>query len=184
MKEGYNKSGQFYLAAAIVIIVAIVSFAGITNYLQRGEPVRIYDLKDELGIESGQVLDYGVYQEYDTTQTNNLLKDFTENYAHYVEKGFSLYFIFGNAEKLVVAGYKDLVTGKISIGQGKNFQSELQFTQGVYNATTIDNVNLDEDNIVNVKIEETEYKFKLKPGDNFYFVIYQKTSGGTYVETG
>ena len=49
-----GKEGQFYLAAAIVIIVLIVSFAGITNYIKRSEPVRIYDLKDELGIESGK----------------------------------------------------------------------------------------------------------------------------------
>lgn len=178
-----NRGGQFYLAAAVIIILVIIGFVGVSNYLQRGEPVRIYDLKDELGIEGGEVMDYGVYQEYNPEQTNELLKNFTQNYSSYVKKGFDLYFVFGNADKLVIAGYKDLITGRISLGQGET-SSFLQITKGVYNSTTIEDVELDEGKFVKVKIEDVEYKFELKKGDNFYFVIYQKTSGGTYVETG
>lgn len=183
MIKRWNNSGQFYLAAAIVIIIIIVGFAGVSNYLQRGEPVRIYDLKDELGIESGQVLDHGVYKEYNTDETNELLKSFTQNYSHYVEKGFSLYFVFGNAEKLVIAGYKDLITGKVSVEHGGS-TSFLQITQGVYNSTTLTNPVLTENHKVNVLIEGNTYEFELKTGDNFYFVIYQKTEGGTFVEKG
>jgi len=180
MIKRWNKQGQFYLAAAIVIIVIIVGFAGVSNYLQRGEPVRIYDLKDELGVESGQVLDHGVYNERDI---NILLEDFTEKYSNYVEKGFSLYFVFGNKDKLVIAGYKDLVTGIVSINQGGS-TSVLELTQGVYSSETLENLDLTEDNKVEVDIEGNKYLFNLKEGDNFYFVIYQKTEGGTFVEQG
>lgn len=174
-----DKKGQFYLAAAIVIIALLAGAAGVTNSLKKTEPVKIYNLKDELGIESGQVLDYGVYNGKDTDEMNSLLEDFTQNYAGYVEKGFSLYFVFGNAEEIVVAGYKDLLTGVISYSQGDSV-SELEITQGEYNSEIIENPS----EVVEVEIDSAKYNFELKQGNNFYFVIYQKTQGGTFVEKG
>ena len=53
--------GQFYLMAAIVIIVVIISFAAVSNYAKKKAEIKIYDLGDELGIESEQVIDYGTY---------------------------------------------------------------------------------------------------------------------------
>lgn len=177
-----NKKGQFYLAAAIIIIAVIIGLAGVTNYLRKTDSVKIYDLKDELGIEGTEVLDHGIYNEYNNTEVNNLLKDFTGKYSDYIQKGFSLYFVFGNKDQLVIAAYKDLVTGTVSYQQGES-QSILSITQGVYNATTIEKPTTDE---VVVKIDETEYSFDLKEsGQNFYFVINQKTeSGDIYVERG
>jgi len=182
MKRRMNKSGQFYLVAALVIIALIASFAGITNYIKKTGPVKIYDLKEELGIESGQVLDYGIYNEFDNDKTNELLKDFTENYSGYVEKGFSLYFVFGNADDLVIAGYKDLISGTVSYDLGDQ-RPALSITKGVYNSTTLD---VPVNRIVEVVIDDKEYTFNLnEKGQTFYFVIYQKTEGGNvYVEQG
>jgi hypothetical protein len=176
-----KKRGQFYLAAAMIIIVVIVGFVGVSNFLRKTEPVRIYYLKDELGIESNQVLDHGVYNEFNSTQMNNLLRDFTQNYSGYVESGFSLYFVFGNKEQLTVAGYRDLVTGEISVEHGGEI-STLQITQGIYNATTYEPEANATD--IEVIVEDKKYQFELKEGENFYFVIYQKLEGGTFIETG
>ena len=57
-----QKRGQFYLVAAIVIISLIVGFSVVSNYATNKEVVKLYDLKEELGIESANVLKYGTYQ--------------------------------------------------------------------------------------------------------------------------
>ncbi len=177
-----DKRGQFYITASILIILVIISFAGFNNYIKRGDPVRIYDLKEELGIEGGQVLDYGIYNEFNTVQKNDLLQDFTQNYSSYVERGLNLYFVFGNKEELVVANFTSLVAGEIGVqhGKGKGL-SRLQITKGVYKATSYNSV--DEDQIV-VDIEGNPFTFDLNQGENFYFVLYQETEGGTFVEQG
>ena len=176
-----DKSGQFYLAAAVIIILLVVGFAGVTNYLKQDEPVRIYDLRDELGIEGSQVLDHGVYNERSTQEMNDLLRDFTQNYSVFVERGFSLYFVFGNKEELVVAGFRDLITGQISVEYGGG-SSTLQITKGVYNATTFVPEPGEEE--ITVVIEDNTYDFELQEGENFYFVIFERTEGGTFVEQG
>lgn len=175
----WNKSGQFYLAAAVIIILGILGFAGVSTYLKQGEPVRIFDLRDELGIESSQVLDHGIYNEQNTTELNKLLRDFTQNYSSYVERGFSLYFVFGNEDELVIAGFRDLVAGEVSVGHGQS-TSGLTITRGVYNSTSI----AQPPQVINITVEGNYYDFELREGENFYFVIYQKTEEGVFVEQG
>lgn len=179
-----KKKGQFYLAAALIIIVLILSFAGISNYIGKRENVKIYDLKEELGIESSQVLDHGVYNEFNDSQINNLLGNFTETYSNYVETGLDLYFVFGNSDQLVIAGFTDLVTGTISYNSGESSSSSLTITKGVYNATFIDRPEKNEK--IKVKVDKMDYEFDLNEfGQTFYFVISQKTKGGDiYVEKG
>ena len=52
-----QKRGQFYLIAALVIIAVIIGYAGISNYLEKKESIKLYNLGEELGIESENVLD-------------------------------------------------------------------------------------------------------------------------------
>jgi hypothetical protein len=170
----WNKSGQFYLAAAIVIILVIVGFVGVSNYLEKSEPVRIYDLKEELGIESGQVLDHGIYNEKNYSEMNDLLQSFSEDYSNYVEEGYDLYFVFGNENQLVIAGFKDLVAGTIGYEHGQSGFSELEIRRGVYNSTKVENPERQ----VKINVGNREYPFELKSRDNFYFVISQETEEG------
>ena len=97
MKRG-NKKGQFYLLAAIIIIIVIVGFATVSNYLKKKGTVKLYDIKDELQIESGEVLEYGISEEItDINDLRILIDDFIVKYQEYAGEGKSLYFIFGNA---------------------------------------------------------------------------------------
>jgi len=177
-----DKRGQFYLAAAAVIIVVIVAFAGVNNSINRDEPARIYDLKDELGIESGQVLDHGIYNELDTVDTNDLLEDFAINYSEYVEGEFNLYFVFGNEEELVVSSFTDLVVGEVGVQHGGGEEtSKIKIKKRLHNSEVLDTKDKEK---ITVDIEGNLYDFDLKAGDNFYFLIYQKTQSGTFVERG
>ncbi len=149
------------MIAALVIIVIIIGFATVSNYLQQKESVKLYNLGEELGIESENVLDFGTYNRYDQEQMEALLKEFVESYAGYIEEGIEIYFIFGNPDKITVIGYKELeevpsISAEIT-ASGKE---------------------------VIVTINGVEYSFKLEQGENFYFVISQEIGGEKYVVTG
>jgi len=154
-----NRRGQFYLIAALVIISVIIGYAGISNYLAKKESIKLYDLGEELGIESENVLDFGTYNEFNESEMETLLREFVETYAAYIEEGIEIYFIFGDADEITVVGYKEL--------------EEVPFISA----------EIIEKKVI-VTINGIEYEFKLKKGENFYFVISQEIEGEQYVVTG
>src|SRR3989338_6227569 len=67
----FNKSGQVYIIAAIIVIGLILGYVTVTNVLRKSDTnVRVYDMRDELNIESGEVLDYGTYSGDSISKTN------------------------------------------------------------------------------------------------------------------
>ncbi len=171
-----NKKGQFYLIAAIIIITIIIGFAAIKNYTQKKEVIKLYNLGEELGIESENVLDYGTYNEFNETQTEDILTNFIEGYASYASEDQNLYFIFGNVEKINVIAYQELATEiYVDIGEGVNIiepgeKEELVPRNGIIHKVII-------------TIEDLTYEFDLEQGENFYFVISQEIEGEQYVVT-
>ena len=89
MKKG-DKSGQFYLLAAIVIIVLIAGFVVINNYSKIKDNPKIYELAEELEIESSKFMDYSAFggtYEWDI---------FSKNFSTYVGKDVEITYIVGN----------------------------------------------------------------------------------------
>ena len=171
MKRG-NKKGQFYLLAAIIIITVIVGFAAISNYAKKKSSVKIYDLKDELQIESGEVLEYGVsYSEEDLKKT---IDDFIEKYQEYAGKDKDLYFIFGNTEKIWMITFEEVTKGVIkdtSSGTSINIE-DVQLWE--------ESLTIKEGKVI-ATINNIEYEFELKPGENFFFVISQEVEGEQHI---
>ncbi len=176
-----GKKGQFYLLAAIVIIGVILGFAGISNYSKKKEDVKIYDIGDELGIESGEVLDFGTYNQYDESGMKNLLVDFNAMYTDYAGEGKNVYYVFGNKDKITIAGYSELIAGTISVDYGSTSgPSVLIISEKGYITEEFN----PKGNKIIVTIEGNEYEFELKQGENFYFVISQEIGGEKYIATG
>ena len=153
-----GRRGQFYLIAAVIIIIVVVGFITIFNYSRRSGSVQLYDLGEELGIESQNVLDYG--SAISGAEWDNLLDGFVNTYVDYAGEGKDLYFIFGSGSALEVRAYEDLqdVSEDYSIttGEGK----------------------------VSIVIDEVTYQFDLSVEEVFYFVISQEIEGEKYVVTG
>ena len=170
-----KKKGQFYLIAAIIIITIILGFAVISNYSKKQSSIKVYDLAEELGIESRKVLDFGTYKEYDETEMSELLGNFIQSYIDYAGEERSLYFVFGNYDKITVVAYKDLTSGELSL-EG---ESPLIITQGEH----ISEEFFPKGNKVEIIIDGLKFEFKLKPGENFYFVIFQEIGGEQHVIT-
>lgn len=153
------KKGQFYLVAAILIVILVAASAVIFNYSRKNSST-LYDLGQELGIEGRNIIDYGTTNQEDV---DALFSSFIADYASYAGEGKKLYFIFGNTS-----------------------ESGLQIV--VYDGTSLSQENfvLDESapGKVSVEIESVVYQFDLSAGYNFYFVVSQEVGKEKHVVTG
>jgi hypothetical protein len=170
-----NKRGQFYLLAAIIIIAVIIGFAVISSAPKKNAPQKLYDLGNELGIESQNVLAYGTYNELNDTQMTDLLQQFIAQYVNYAGQGRNLYFIFGNSNKVTVMAYQQLTEEKVTVNAGSGYQPLV--VGGVPQQFSPTGTK------VTIKIGTQTYSFNLQVGQNFYFVISQEIQGEKYVIT-
>ncbi len=176
-----NREGQFFLIAAIVIIIVVISIVTISNYSEKREIVRLYDLGTELGIESQNVLDYGTYSALNETEMKKLMEDFIKNYVDYQGENRNIYFVFGNKERINVVGYQQLVNETVCI----RLDNSTECNQLIIGETQeFSKDQQQEIEKVAIEIGGHQYEFKLKRGENFYFVIWQEIGEDRQVVTG
>jgi len=135
--------------------------------------VRIYDLKEELQIESANVLDFGISKEFNEAQLYTLLNDFVQAYIDSESGDKNLYFIFGNQGNITVKGYQESPQ-KVTLDGSTITEESGEFVGGLDPLL----------NEINISIGNLGYKFKIESGENFYFVISQEIEGAKYVVTG
>lgn len=203
-----GRGGQFYLVAAIVIITILIGFSVVSNYSRNKEVVRLYDLKQELSIETARVLEYGTYEE---EEAETLLSDFAKNFADYSGKGKNMYFFFGNFQKVTAVAYQDLTTDKIKIilrsRGGREGRDEIRCKVdgslktpcegslgGKEEMSSGEKITFEEfasrqgeqEEQVHMLVEilESDYHFTLRTGENFYFVLEQIVGEERYVVSG
>jgi hypothetical protein len=184
-----GKRAQFFLIAAVVIIVVVVSVITVSNYTQPKSDVKLYDLGTELGIESQNVLDYGTYSQLNESQMTTLMETFIKNYHDYTGGDKNIYFIFGNSQKISVIGYQDIANESVCItlnpssyyGYGSSSNECANYTAiGTTQEFPADGQAITK---VVITIASIDYQFKLKQGENFYFVIWQEVGGEKHVVT-
>ena len=74
---GMRKGGQFFILAAVILAAVIVSLGLTTNYVRvNKEPENFYDFSYEVRKESGVVLDYQVYSDFEEGVSDDDLEDF------------------------------------------------------------------------------------------------------------
>ena len=198
-----EKRGQFYLMAAIIIVVVLVGIATVTNFAitrQSAEEIKIYQLSQELALEGEQVINFGIFDEIGP---NEALRIFTEEYGVYIsDQDSDVYFIYGDKKGISVIGYVATDLG----GVGLDFGGEPVWLDISGRATDLRNFNfsdtsrggdLDElfgcgdscedyvDNDGNlvrtdviVEVGGTKYPLEVKEGENFFFVVQQDAGEG------
>jgi len=174
VKRG-DKSGQFYLIAAIILATVIIGINVVANYSKKQNSGGLENLKEELQIESENVLDNGAYRNLNDADMKTLLTDFSKDYI--TEKGGdkNLYFIFGNLGDLtIIASQSSEETAEIS---GVSGGGTLSITQG----TVFEQSYTPSGNQINLVVNEFTHEFKFEEGENFYFLISQEIGGGVYV---
>ena len=162
------KRGQFYLIAAIIIIVVLFGLTGVTNYLiKKPDLVRYYDISRQLNLESESVVNYGIAN---SQEINPLLVNFTQNYGNYLGEGeqANLYFVYGDETKVSVYIYQVEEQGGISLIIGESNPIPIVIQEG---QVTTQEIPVGENGNVVVQIGNDRYPFNIKSGQNFFFVI-------------
>lgn len=196
-----NTKGQFYLLAAVVIVALIIGFAGVSNYLNKKNQTKIYDVKEELNIEGKDVLEYGILRGEDeielTVTVNNvigetifgsdaIIKHFITIYNLYLEsvgENLDIYYILGNGGDIKAYKIVDVESGSITLDLGVD-SPDLGVTLITKSIEEISGGDVSRsDGRIQVVIDEIDYDFDLEEGENFYFIISQEVGGEKYVET-
>lgn len=163
-----NKKGQFYLLAAIIIIIAIFSLYTIRNYVKTEPEERtVYDLKNELTFETGKVVDFSIYSKSDT---NRVIENWTDLYvkANQGKEIENFVFVYGNGTLLNVVSFNRSSAGGVSI----NIGDEEWTLDQVYPTKSQKKISFEKAvESITVKIEGIDYDFNLKEGENFIFLI-------------
>jgi hypothetical protein len=150
MKRG-DKKGQFYLVAAMIIIIIVSSIVSISNYsIERDLGKDIEKIGEELEIEIYKVLDY------DNANNQDMMEDFTEKYSKYVGEETEIIFIYVGETNEAYTYEDDL---RIELNSGLSVvEEEVIFNYG-----------------------NKDYQFNLNRGNNFYFIISKEVGNEKYV---
>jgi hypothetical protein len=175
-----NKRGQFYIIAAVLIIVIVSSITAVTNYaITNPSPKPLESLSNNLEQEGPRIVDYGIYTRNDV---NNVLNNFTSNdFAPYFLKKTNnpnIVFVYGNKTNLYGVVYNLTSTGTITASIGGQTTWD---TTGIYAKTTIINPAPGSSS-VNVTMLGKTFQFDLRNNEMFYFVIMQQKQGETYIK--
>lgn len=183
MKRGRKANkGQVYIIAAVLIVGTIIAFATIMNYSKKKNPIEIYNVGEELGTESVNILEYGTYNNFNNTQMKKLLISFIGEYSRYgnIER---LYFIFGNLSGITFVGYHELIVDRVYLTSGTNtIEITIPDPNTGENPVVNDSIPTQENIIISV--DQIDYPYRLRPGENFYFIIFQKEGEEQHVIQG
>lgn len=161
------KKGQFYLIAAVVIIVVLFGLTAATNYLyKKPDLVSYYDISRELGTESEQIINYGIAN--DDAEIDEILLNYSKIYAEQIKQSedSDFYFIYGDETSIKVIALTEQNIGSISLNFGGD-PINIPITE--YGAESED-FDVEGDNVM-VDIGGTNYPFDIKEGQNFFFIV-------------
>ena len=164
-----NKKGQMFLVAAVIIVGLIFGASRTLNYVSAGsDQESFYDLTEELDFEIKEVLDYGILN--DPANTETIALDLLDRYTENIVKE-EVIFVFRNTAGEVNAIHYDsaqllnLVTINVN---GNPISIPIQYVYS--NILTSAEVARPSNEMVEVRINEVVYNFRLRQGQGFYFV--------------
>ncbi len=173
-----GKRGQFYLIAAIFIILIMFGTTSIaTQASVKPEPRTIKDLGDELNRETYKIIEHGVVKD---TNLTNLIESFSgKDMGEYILKNSedaSIVFVYGNEGDYNAIAIDNEGIGKITIGDTGGFETKVH--RGKKEPLTKDSSG----KFLELEVNKIPYKFKIKPNEMFYFLIVKSREGEVFIE--
>ncbi len=176
-----------------MIVAIIVGFASLSNFAQKRSTLKFFYEGEELELEAGKVIDYGISTTTTDEEMKTVMDDFARNYTEYSEAD-NFYFLFG------VKGTSppDMVDVRFFMYQKTEKKDvTLDFDSNSYPITagdtgTINPLPPESDfgevtDWINLTIPDSEgnltFNFKMGIGSNFYYVITKEIWGDRYLET-
>jgi hypothetical protein len=190
------KRGQFFLLAAVILSVAVLSFGAVTNKaISQDEPENFYDFTYEVEREVGAVIDYEVYRGFGNDVN---LDEFVELLVDDIKErnldsGFLL--MYGDGERLELRSYgvSDLLVDGADAGGYEGEDSVCfkgachkivewkpgKFAKKSYNLTS---GGLAEEIVMT--LGGSNYTFPISKGKQVVFVMQKEYGGNKYVVVG
>lgn len=171
-----NKRGQFFLIAALIIIVIISGFA-IVQVSTRTLPenTKIVNLQDELSFEGRSVIDNGVF---DGSEAENSQK-LQDLISFYEERTTGdLVVVSGTPEKFTILQIEESTSGAIQIGGATQPLTSSRILPIEEGSCTSDPC------IIVVEVQGTDLEFELGEGQSFFVVIGEESAQGEIAITG
>lgn len=180
-----SRKGQFFLVAAIILIVISVTIIGVSNkIIEKKELTKIQDISKELDIESGYLIKEGAYNNLNDEQMRNLSKDFSNKYVDYIQEKNNYYFIFGRksgtSANLSFLYYQEVTPEGICLNLTGNCENTNSWLNGKMETFYLPSFI----NPIKLKLNNSYTKeFNINEGDNYYYLIwkYDNNGGKVYV---
>ena len=169
-----DKRGQFFLIAALVIAGIIITF-GIINITTRApaEDVAIYDLSNEIGYESGQLIDRGVYMSLSPGQLSSQVISLIGNYSA-SNPDTDITVVYGDAANITAVSYENVPSGSEGVNIGGTTSQVLQTRRTIQSHRA----SVNPSGNITVRLNDTEsLSFDLKQGENFYLILKKNVKG-------
>ena len=181
-RNGMNNKAQFYLVAAIIIVMVIAGIASIKTYaIAKSEPRKIKDISSELKEETTRIIDYGIYSEPNLPA---LLARFDDEFSEYFLKKTeetNLVFIYGNkVDGVYSVQYDTRYTGAIVATIGGGAAPTWDGSEPIVQRIDVTSEIIGD--ILTVNILERNFDFEIKEGEMFYFLITQQRDDETFIE--
>lgn len=189
-----NKKGQFYLIAAIIIVIALVSLNSIsTNFIFHSKPNTLEEVRGDITRENYKVIEYGIVSQNNAGSSLTALESvftgkdinyyFSNKLANY--NASNILFVYGNKQEITALQYNQGVQGVISLGGAgwtyinNNRVKTKKITQNqIQTAGSTFDVEFDLDG----SGKTTKYPVTINDNELFYFIIVSKRGEDIFVD--
>ncbi len=186
-----NKRAQFFLLAAVIISVVVLSFGITTNRVRvNEEPEGFYDFSYEVKRETGAILDYDIYSGFDSDAN---LEEFIELLAaDILDKDSDVTFkiVYGDDTGLIERDFTDTtgstveVISKLSLGR---FHKDVEETVRDFDddddewIRKYDSDEIGDSDSFSVNIEGYDFSFPISKHKQVIFIIQKEVEDEIFV---
>ena len=187
-RKRINKRGQFFLLAALIISVVIISLGAGTNKITTNdEPDNFYDFALDSKREINSVLDFQVFEGIEDDEKLEAFVGSLSEEVLEVAPGADFVFVYGNETEITTRSYvSGSYVGKICWGGNSDNCQDIEIDE-----FTVKEVVIDEDMILEGKVpgkNEIEltvmnvtFLFPLTDQRKVYFIMRKNDAGDEHV---
>lgn len=176
MKRG--KKAQFYIIGAVIIIMAMISLASVSNYvLVKKEPAKFINLGETMNLEGQKIIEYGKYNEKDLSSVTGNFSEMMSEYIKGTNEKVDIVIIQGNNSNAQITVISKNSTGTITLNTGVSSLTEIRSEEYTpYTTSTTEDQ-------VNITLLNSSYNFELGENEDFIFIMTKSEGFERYVRS-
>ena len=164
-----DKKGQFFLIAALVVILIAVSLGVIYNAVKLSdEDSSVIDLSNEIGFESAQIVESSTFEGRNESEISDRILNVT-NYWAKSNPDKEITVIYGNRERIFIVNSSQLDLGSLTVSTGEESGSGSETTITRVSRLIIENPGESFD--VKVKKNAEPIHFDLSGTEKNFFLV-------------